>query len=207
MDCLQTTFSIIRRPGPRHSNADGPSRSLIPCSQCQLTPDCYAQFDTTLNRQNAAVPDQVRSTRLDAATQPDLATLQQQDAAIASIIHAMQMSSTATEWESFHRHSDDTENLLAQWPQPKLVNNILYRRWTRPDQLLTVLQGVISHALRRTMLYEIHAGFAGGHFGIKKTAQQLQRRAYRKGWRENCKKIIASCPQCATYRRGKAPRQ
>jgi Integrase zinc binding domain len=46
----------------------------------------------------------------------------------------------------------------------------------------------------------------GGHYGIKKTCNQLQRRPYWISWRKDCERFVRRCPQCATYRRGKPPR-
>jgi len=51
-----------------------------------------------------------------------------------------------------------------------------------------------------------HTGMTGGHYGVKKTMAQVQRRGYWKSWRQDVARYVKRCPECATYRRGKPPK-
>ena len=57
------------------------------------------------------------------------------------------------------------------------------------------------------MLELTHASFAGGHFGIRKSIAQLQRRAYWPSWKNDVRRFCQRCDRCARYRREKPPRQ
>ena len=45
------------------------------------------------------------------------------------------------------------------------------------------------------------------YLGVKRTRLQLKRRAYWVGWSQDVQRFCAACPKCATYFRGKTPKQ
>ena len=45
------------------------------------------------------------------------------------------------------------------------------------------------------------------HLGVRKTQNQVQRRAFWKGWRADVYQFCRRCHECCTYRRGGPPRQ
>ena len=45
----------------------------------------------------------------------------------------------------------------------------------------------------------------GGHLGLKKTLDQLQRRAYWVNWKQSTAIYCRQCPECSTYFRGRLP--
>ena len=53
----------------------------------------------------------------------------------------------------------------------------------------------------------VHEGANGGHMGRRRTRFQVQRRAYWPGWTDTVVHVLRKCVQCATYHRGKAPKQ
>ena len=53
----------------------------------------------------------------------------------------------------------------------------------------------------------VHTGFTSGHLGVRKTQDQVQRRAYWRGWREYVRRYCERCPECARYHRGGPRRQ
>jgi len=47
----------------------------------------------------------------------------------------------------------------------------------------------------------------GGHFGISKTLDQIQRRCYWTTWIADTTRYCRRCDPCSTYHRGSAPKQ
>jgi len=138
----------------------------------------------------------------------DIDIQQKQDADIAPILAAMMESVEPPDWNLSTRYSESTKNLLAQWPLLTVKDKVLYRKWLiAKTQEVKWLQCIIPYAAREEVMRLSHTGMTGGHYGIRKTMLQIQRRAYWKGWRRDCARFIKQCKECATYRRGKAPRQ
>ena len=46
----------------------------------------------------------------------------------------------------------------------------------------------------------------GGHLGIKRTLDQVHRRAYWRGWRRDVRQFCRQCNECNSYFRGTLPR-
>ena len=136
-----------------------------------------------------------------------MATAQQQDVDISPVYAAMLESGEQPDWTTFTRCSEDTKNLVAQWPMLIMQEHVLYRRWIDAKTKETKwLQCIIPYAARDHILKMAHAGMSGGHYGIKKTGLQVQRRAYWKSWRQDSARFVRRCTECATYRRGKPPK-
>jgi hypothetical protein len=53
---------------------------------------------------------------------------------------------------------------------------------------------------------QAHSGMCGGHLGLWRTMDQIQRRAFWVGWRRDVKRFCRNCPSCNGYFRGKLPR-
>ena len=47
----------------------------------------------------------------------------------------------------------------------------------------------------------------GGHFGFRKTIDQVRRRFYWNDWKEDTKRFCRQCDECAKYHRGKLKKQ
>ena len=48
-----------------------------------------------------------------------------------------------------------------------------------------------------------HTHMCAGHLGFKKTAEQVQRRAYWVGWRRDVERFCRQCDECNRYHRGR----
>jgi len=96
------------------------------------------------------------------------------------------------------------KTLLAQWSQLEIHNDLLYRRWlTSKGELL---QLIIPRLCRNDFLERVHGGMTRGHFGVRRTVDQVQRRAYWPGWRKNIRGFCRRCVACSSYHRGQLPR-
>ena len=87
-----------------------------------------------------------------------------------------------------------------------LQNGILYRRWMNAQGGTLWLQLVVPFSLRSTFLTMAHSGMTGEHLGLKKTLDQMKRRAYWPQWREDTARFCRQCSACAQYHRGAPPR-
>jgi len=69
-----------------------------------------------------------------------------------------------------------------------------------------VLQLLVPVAARKNFLNRTHTGMTGGHLGIKRTLDQVRRRAYWRGWRRDVRQFCMQCNECNSYFRGTLPR-
>ena len=99
-------------------------------------------------------------------------------------------------------HGFATMFYIQQWNKLHLMEGVLYRRWESSNGLLVAEQLVVPSGLRRAIFQLAHEQ---GHFGIDRTAEQLQRkkRAYLVGWRGDVRVELDRCANCAQYYRGK----
>ena len=84
---------------------------------------------------------------------------------------------------------------------------MLFRHWIGPVEDCNRRQVVLPQCRRQDVIRAAHAGFSGGHFGLKKTLAQVQRRAYWVGWTADVRLFCLRCQECAKYHRGAAPKQ
>jgi len=211
-------MQIQHRPGLRHGNADGCSRANAACKQCKLSAEDYKELDHKADnhRQSVELDATVKATTdseyrvavvKSVNDQLDMDKAQEQDVDIGPIFAAMLNSTEPPDWDTFSRYGEDTKNLLAQWPMLEMKDRIIYRKWLDSrTQQSKWLQCLIPVSKRHEVLHLAHTGMSGGHYGIKKTALQVQRRAYWKTWRQDSARFVKRCSQCATYRRGLPPR-
>ena len=83
--------------------------------------------------------------------------------------------------------------------------DVLYRRWISADGRLRWLQVIPPVELRAEVMCRAHCD-AAGHLGVRKTLEQVGRRAYWKGWRGDVGRYWRRCEACCRYHRGGAPR-
>ena len=87
-----------------------------------------------------------------------------------------------------------------------LEDQLLYRLYEDPSKDAIIKQLIVPKEGRHQILEAVHAGFGGGHFGIRKTLARLQRKYYWVGWTGDVRDFCRKCGPCATYHRGPVPR-
>jgi len=87
-----------------------------------------------------------------------------------------------------------------------MYNGVLYRRFRYADGRADVLQLLLPRCLQKDFMTRVHAGMAGGHLGIRRTLDQVRRRAFWRGWRRDVQTYCRQCDSCASYHRGNLPR-
>jgi transposase InsO family protein len=211
LDLIQEySFAIEHRPGCRHSNADGLSRSESLCRQCNVTAETYTITDsqpaTTKGINACSVKQQaIEDIDEDLANQP-LAVLQKNDPDIAPVFMAMLHSESAPSPDAYTAASDITKAYFAQWNLLTIKDDVIYRKWIDEHRQTLWLQCLIPRCLVTKVLSDCHAGVTGGHFATKKTLEQINRRAYWLKWRSDTTRFCKRCSECNAYHRGKAPK-
>ena len=99
------------------------------------------------------------------------------------------------------------KSYFQQWDQLELRQGILSRQYEDNASGCVRNQLVVPVCYRKEILKAIHSGFAGGHFGIRKTMSKLQRKYYWPGWTNDVREFCRRCDRCASYYRGPIPKQ
>ena len=76
--------------------------------------------------------------------------------------------------------------------------------WVQWDKFL---QLIVPDSLRKDFVQRAHGGLTGGHFGIRRTQDEVQRRAYWVGWRRFVERQCQQCDVCSRVHRGQPPKQ
>ena len=105
-------------------------------------------------------------------------------------------------WEDVLFAGEATKTLWHMWDDLVLINEVLYKKSLTGDCLI-----VVPRSLRKAMFKLIHEDLSNGHLGVKRTKHQLRKRAYWVGWSRDVQRFCLGCTQCATYFRGKPPKQ
>jgi len=102
--------------------------------------------------------------------------------------------------------SEASKMLWAQWDQLELHNGVLFRRKMGQGDKGDVLQLLVPACLRSEYVQRAHTGITGGHLGIRRTMDQVRRRAFWSGWRRDVRRHCHQCQNCNCYYRGQLPR-
>ena len=135
-----------------------------------------------------------------------LSQRQDADSDIGPILKLKMQSNEQPDISQMVAESADTKTLLSLWNQLEVRDGALYRRWNGGEREPEVLQIVMPVSLRKDFLQRAHAGMCGGHLGVRRTMDQVRRRAFWVGWRRDVERFCRRCPNCCTYFRGKLPR-
>ena len=202
----QFDFDVLHRPGTRHGNADGLSRKPM-----------GANDDNLLVRQGigdteAVEPDVNTDVHDGSAGEPPnlpdklLADMQLLDPEIGPIARLHQQQEERPSIEELMAESEATKMLHSQWELLEPIDGVLYRRWCCKQGKPEVLQLLVPKMLRQDYMNRVHSGMCGGHLGLRRTLDQVQRRAFWFGWRRDVRRFCKQCPNCNGYFRGQLPR-
>jgi len=219
----QFDYEVHHREGRRHGNADGLSRRPV-VNEADVTEDLNEELVSEKEEDEASQPkirtlvltDSVsakvrESPHEDSPATDELASLQQEqrlDEALGRIIHLRLTSNEVPAHEELSVESEITKKLCLQWENMEVHEGLVYRRFRsrrkgEPDHF----QPLVPRSHVDNVIRQIHAGKIGGHFGIRKTQDQVQRRYYWASWKEDTKRFCRSCNECNTYHRGRPPKQ
>lgn len=209
----QFNYVIEHRAGAKHSNADALSRIPRPCKQCT---HCSEEG-------NSAIHVAVRSSMMSIVSKEtqnsnigpsisglsfeEIAKLQQDDHELGCIVKLRLQSDEQPSIEALQSASETTKVLWSQWYRLVVKDGVVYKLWFskggEPSRLLLLAP----KTLREDIIKNAHGGMSGGHMGIAKTCQQVQRRAFWLGWRRDVVHFCRRCDRCCRYHRGQLPRR
>ena len=188
----QFDYEVVHRPGAKHGNADGLSRR--PPERMETNAEvCKIQVD------EGDTSDLVGE---------GLRQRQQADVELEPIVNFRLTSDEVPNNEELQTESELTKKLVTKWNELEVRNGLVYRRNNstkkgEPNFLQLLLPRMdVDEALR-----QCHAGVVAGHFGIRKTLDQIRRRFYWPSWKEDTKRFCRRCPECTEYHRGKLAKQ
>ena len=172
------------------------------------------------NQSNEEKESQVPEVRVDSGTQPsceisgcvpdlkreNISVEQHNDESIAYIIQLRKQYADQPNWTAVAGKSDVVRAYWAQFDSLVLKNNVLYRYSYTNEGVTKGMQVIVPRSLQQEFIRQAHGGMTGGHFGIKRTQDQVSRRGYWFGWRKDVEQFCKRCSTCAQVFRGKPPR-
>jgi len=204
-------FHVVHRAGSRHGNADALSRRPCRSQKCacrdpEYAVGCRRTVEMQCGGQSGeppTIPTPSLGLGWDSA---DIAAEQRRDADIVPIIKLKGKHVDRPSWHQIASGSDVSKQLRGQWVRLELRDGVLCRRFENTQQLFCHDQIVLPRVYRRVFFKIAHTGTTGGHLGRRRTAEQIQRRAYWPGWTTDVRMYMKQCDECALYHRGHAPR-
>lgn len=191
-------FQIEHRPGRNHGNADALSRKPRRVKQHGDCPSC-GQTDRQELRENIGscasnvkLPVDVVSLGLRTS---DIVKAQNDDPDIAPVLEAIRTAQGKPSTEDLGRCSQLTRSIWAVYEFLVIRDGCLHHRSIDPsggDNCRLVLPvSMIEPVLER-----LHAGYAGGHLGMRKTDEKVRRRFWRPGLKAAVTRFCRSCVTC-----------
>jgi len=110
----------------------------------------------------------------------------------------------APEYKGLSMESEVTKKLCLQWKNLEIHNRLVYRkllsqRGGEPDALqLLVPRSDVEDVLRQSHI---------GHFGIRRTQDQVKRKYYCPSWKDDTRRFCGHYLECNSYCRGKPKKQ
>ena len=207
----QFNYQIVHRIGARHVNADSLSR--LPCRQCK----CCHEVETPLkiasiHVSNTEVDEEsskyemLSADLMEEQVEENIASMQQNDPEIGPFVRLRLQNENPPPVSQIQTVSEITKTLVAKWFRTIVKNNVVYCLYFSKSGEPTRTQLLVPRALRQQLIGKCHGGMIGGHLGISKTCDQVRRRAYWVGWRNDVARFCRRCLECSTYHRGKLPR-
>ena len=220
-------FEIRHRPGLVHGNSDALSRRPCEregegdCRQCHSSSSKRGRVGRVRTRRET-LREQVGMAQQSSAVEypvgPVVTTTSSESAAnirqeqladeiIGFILRCREQSEDQPEWSLVADRSDEVRTYRAQWASLTIYDGMLYRRFYAGDGSTKYMQLIVPPSMREAIVRQAHGGITGGHFGIRRTTDQVLRRAYWCGWRRFVENFCRQCNVCNQVHRGPPPRQ
>ena len=212
-------FRVQHRSAEGHRNADSLSRhpclNRPSCTACH--PDTCAAV--TMDDQN---PDAVSSgpvletlvsrgdgpaDQLFGWSKEQLIQAQKDDPDVKFLLNLLETSSNRPQWKDVESQSWKVKSLWHEFERLQIHGGLLCRKWTPIHGLGVTWQVILPRKLHSEFVRLVHSGITGGHLGRFKTQDQVRRRAFWPGWKDDVSLEVKKCVECSRYHRGKAPKQ
>ena len=191
-------YTIEHRPGRKHNNADALSRA--PCRQCHRD-ECSV---TQLTARVLHLSELGKGGPFDPE---NLAAAYEHDPELYTIYMLLRDNEQQVPWTQVVGTDKLTKAYWMIWERLRIIHGVMFRRWESLDGMHQRWQLIPPLSVRDELLKAAHSGVTGGHLGIKRTATQIQLRAYWVGWSQAVKDYCSRCVKCCQYHRGNPPKQ
>ena len=201
----QYDFAIQHRPGAKHGNADGLSRR--PASdEGEMSTEANVRGAKVKTIPTTAKLGENQGPNFGAVGKNNIAELQAKDPDIGPILRLRLQQTDRPNPDLLVSESPFAKRLCSEWNSLEVHDGVIYRRFQYSDGRPDTLQLLLPRTMRKEFLSNIHSGMSGGHMGIRRTLDQVRRRAFWQGWRRNTQNHCKRCVHCNSYFRGKLPR-
>ena len=138
----------------------------------------------------------------------DWPTSQQRDPIVGEVYRLVQAGTPPPTPESTTDRSAEAKSLFSQMDRLTIsTDGILRRTFVNPDTGSTHGQIIVAYAERRPLADDLHRGLKGGHLGLRRSKQLLQKRYYWPGLSLEVALAKSRCHQCARHQRPRPHRQ
>ena len=117
-------------------------------------------------------------------TKEGLRAAQEQDDDISPILICKEPTSDGPERGELMSYGLTIRQYIQRWDDLSIIEGVLYRTLRSRNGLRTYHQLITPRSHQQTLIRMIHEQ---GHFGLKRTCEQLQRRAYWVSWKKRLK--------------------
>jgi len=133
---------------------------------------------------------------------------QQTDDEIGPIVRLRLASNKRPVNEDLEAMSELTKKLCLRWEDLEIHDKKVFRKYTsRKSGEPKYLQLLVPRSDVDEVLRLCHSGTVGGHFGVRKTLDQVRRKFYWLSWKGDTRRFVRQCAECNTYHRGKLTKQ
>ena len=231
----QFDYEVVHRDGRKHGNADGlsrrppatPSVNAIEAiaERSRLDPQAKP-FESNRRVETAEACNEVHARAIvpnsdgasnaeappteeeaDLLVRENTASLQSSDPVLGPIIRMRLASDLKPHLDEVLSESETTKKLWNEWERLEVFEGLIYRRKDGRPGENEVLQLLVPKQLVTEAIRESHEGMTGGHFGVKRTTDQVKRRFYWPSLKDDVIRFCQTCPKCNEYHRGKLKRQ
>ena len=121
----------------------------------------------------------------------NLADDQRTDAELGRVVQLRLQTDERPTNESIQTDWQLTKKMVVKWDNLEVHNGLVYRRLDSPKPSTpTMLQWLVPRCCVPDVLRLCHTGTVSGHFGVKRTMVQVQRRFYWATWKTDVKSIV-----------------
>jgi hypothetical protein len=186
----------VTRAVLRHRRTKGPSSNPKPL-------DTPASDQGGRSQCSTSVSDAVLEQEIDEVPEEQMARLQREDPDIGPIIRLREESEQQPQISVVMTESEATKLLWSQWDMLTTDNGLLFRQLPAKYDRPAVKQLLIPTVAKTDIMKRSHTGMCAGHLGLRKTLEQVRRRAYWSGWRKDVTRFCRRCDACNRYCRGR----
>jgi len=153
------------------------------------------------------VPDKKQTeTEVEPSVRESLAARQQSDPELGKLVRLRLQSAQQPALALLLTESESAKRLYNQWERLEVRERLVRRRAEGNPSEQPYSQLLIPRQSVQDVLRSCHEGITGGHFGIRRTLDQVKRRFYWLTWKEDTIRFCKRCEPCNEYHRGKLRR-